>query len=490
MPKDGKTPELLAPAGGMEQLQAAIRYGADAVYLATDRFGMRARAVNFALTDLPAAVALAHAAGVRVYVTCNVLMVGADDIAVLPEYFRALQRAGVDAVILSDLGALRIARRCVPELPIHVSTQASVANAEAACMWYELGARRIVCAREMTLADIADLRAATPPDLEIEAFVHGAQCMAVSGRCLISSYLTNRSGNKGHCTQPCRWNYALEEEKRPGEYFPVEEDGQSTFIMNAKDLNMLAHVRELTAAGVTSLKIEGRNKKAFYVASVVNAYRRVIDGADSADVASELDTVSHRPYSTGFYFGDPQQACDYDGYEQSCLHVADVVACEPTSSPASPLAFESDFAAASAFACGSLSASACDSASVPEGESARVPSVEPAARENASFSFVVCCRNRFAEGDKLEVLVPGRNALEVEVRNLAWLPEPEEGRASSSDFTSTPNFAPDPIPIPVPVANRSCARYRFVAEGDASLLACVKPGCFLRSRTPRRSSRH
>ena len=180
----------------------------------------------------------------------------------------------------------------------------------------------------MSLEEIAHMRADTPPELEIEAFVHGAQCMAVSGRCLISSYLTGRSGNKGNCTQPCRWNYALEEEKRPGEFFPVEEDAHGTFIMNAKDLNMLAYVRELAAAGVSSLKIEGRNKKAFYVATVVNAYRRVIDGASPAEVAPELETVSHRPYSTGFYFGEASQAPYYDGYEQTCLHAADVLACD------------------------------------------------------------------------------------------------------------------------------------------------------------------
>lgn len=494
MPKDRRVPELLAPAGGMEQLQAAIRYGADAVYLATDRFGMRARAANFTLDELPVAVALAHAADVQVHVTCNVLMVGADDIAALPAYFQALQHAGVDAVILSDLGALRIARRCAPNLSIHVSTQASVANAEAACMWYELGARRIVCAREMTLADIAALRAATPSDLEIEAFVHGAQCMAVSGRCLISSYLTNRSGNKGHCTQPCRWNYALEEEKRPGEYFPVEEDERGTFIMNAKDLNMLAHVRELVDAGVSSLKIEGRNKKAFYVASVVNAYRRVLDGADAADVALELETVSHRPYSTGFYFGEPQQACDYDGYEQSCLHVADVVACEPASDP--------DPSAAPA------SVSAFDSVSS--------LGVEPLPQGEAEFAIVARCRNRFAEGDRLEVLLPGCSALEVEVKNLAWLPDPEEDKSrrasesvpsvaqvaasgcasdpasASSSALAAPSLAPAcvPAPVPVPVANRSCALYRFVVKGDASLLSLIEPGYFLRVRTPRRSSRH
>ena len=422
--------ELLAPAGGMEQLRAAVRYGADAVYLATDRFGMRARAANFALADVPEAVRTAHAAGVRVHVAVNALM-GADDVTALPTYFEALEAAGVDAVIVGDLGAASLAVRHAPHVALHVSTQASVANAEAARVWHGLGARRVVCAREMSLEEIARLRADAPADLELEAFVHGAQCMAVSGRCLISSYLTGRSGNKGACTQPCRWNYTLEEEKRPGEHFPVEEDGRGTFIMKAKDLNMLAHVQALAEAGVDALKIEGRNKKAFYVATVVNAYRRVLGGADAAALADELDTVSHRPYSTGFYFGEAEQAADYDGYEQTCLHVADVQACEP---------------------CGSAA-----------GGSAA-----------GGWRVVVRCRNRFAEGDQLEVLVPGRDACAVTVRDLAWLPEPDEDDAH-------------PAPCPVPVANRSCARYRFSLDAESGPL---EPGWFLRRRAFRRSARH
>ncbi len=436
MPDDVQTraPELLAPAGGREQLHAAIRYGADAVYLATENFGMRARAANFALADLLDVVRVAHAAGVRVYVAANVLM-NTDDLAALPAYFEALEEAGVDAAIVGDLGAARLLARHAPHVALHVSTQASVANAEAAHVWHDLGAQRVVCAREMSLAEIARMRADMPSDMQLEAFVHGAMCMAVSGRCLISSYLTGRSGNKGHCTQPCRWNYVLEEEKRPGEYFPVEEDGRGSFIMNAKDLNMLAHVHELVAAGVDALKIEGRNKKAFYVATVVNAYRRVLDGTDATALATELETVSHRPYSTGFYFGEAQQAPDYDGYEQTCLHVADVMACE------------------------SISA---------EGASMR-------------FEVTVLCRNRFAEGDRLEVLAPGRDAFEVVVRNLTWLPEPEEDD-------------PCPSPCSVPVANRSRAQYRFTVEGCEKPFeggeAPLEPGWFLRKREHRRSARH
>ena len=406
--------ELLAPAGGMEQLRAAVAFGADAVYLAADRFGMRARAANFALDEIPAAVAYAHEHGVKVHVTCNILM-HPDDIDGLPAFFRSLDAAGVDAFIIGDLGAFAVAGEVAPRVERHVSTQASVANGAAARVWHSLGASRVVCAREMSLADIARLRQDAPPELEIEAFAHGAMCMAVSGRCLISTHLTGRSGNQGHCTQPCRWSYTLEEEKRPGVHFPVEEDARGTFIMNAQDLNMLEHLAELAAAGVDAIKIEGRNKKAFYVASVVAAYRRVLDGEDPAAVAPELYDVSHRPYGTGFYFGAAEQAVDYDGYEQECLHAADV------------LASDSGYA-------------------------------------------TVLCRNRFAEGDQLELLAPHEPVRTVEVRNLCWLPDP-----TAAD--------PNPAPQPVPVANRASCRYRFQAD------AALPEGSFLRLRQFRRSSR-
>lgn len=424
--------ELLAPAGGFEQLDAAIRFGADAVYLAADRFGMRARASNFSLDDLPRAVERAHAAGVAVHVACNITM-GEDDIAALPAYLEAVAAAGADALIVGDLGAMRLARRYAPNVAMHVSTQASVMNAEAALAYRELGASRIVCAREMSLVDIARMRKALPDDLEIEAFVHGAMCMALSGRCLISSYLTGRSGNRGHCTQPCRWSYALEEEKRPGEYFPIEEDGRGTFIMNAKDMNMIRHVQELADAGVASIKIEGRNKKAFYVATVVGAYRRVIDGEDPADVAFELETISHRPYGTGFYFGEADQAPAFDGYEQECLHAADVLSCAPD---------------------------AFDAAANSEGEHA--------------LFLEARCRNRFEEGESLEILRPHAPVVCVTVRDLVWLPDPTDDE-------------PTPEAVPVAVANRSSNRYRFRAEG---LEEPVEAGGFLRVRRYRRSARH
>ena len=365
---------------------------------------------------------------------------------------------------------------------------------------HSLGASRVVCAREMSLADIARLRQDAPPDLEIEAFAHGAMCMAVSGRCLISSYLTGRSGNKGHCTQPCRWSYQLgaaspaatrpdepaggdlgrpspasvvelpqsenaigiqgglksaptefaagrpvefllEEEKRPGEFFPIEEDDRGTFIMNAKDLNMLAHLQTLADAGVDSIKIEGRNKKAFYVATVVGAYRRVLDGEPPDEVADELLAVSHRPYGTGFYFSEAEQAPAYDGYEQETMHIADVVAGDP-------------------------------------------------------HHLYLLCRNRFAEGDELEVLAPHEPSRRLIVRDLHWLntfgPDnhDEDAPATVEEALTRATTADWEAAA---VANRSCNLYRILVEGGAcggAPAAHVPEGSFLRKRTFRRSARH
>ena len=491
--------ELLAPAGGMEQLRAAVAFGADAVYLAAERFGVRARAANFRMDEIPAAVAFAHDHGVKVHVTCNILM-HPDDIDGLPPFFRALDAAGVDAFIIGDVGAFAVAGEVAPRVERHVSTQASVANATAARVWHSLGASRVVCAREMSLADIARLRQDAPPDLEIEAFAHGAMCMAVSGRCLISSYLTGRSGNKGHCTQPCRWSYQLdaaspaatrpdepaggdlgrpspasvvelpqsenaigiqgglksaptefaagrpvefllEEEKRPGEFFPIEEDDRGTFIMNAKDLNMLAHLQALADAGVDSIKIEGRNKKAFYVATVVGAYRRVLDGEPPDEVADELLAVSHRPYGTGFYFSEAEQAPAYDGYEQETMHIADVVAGDP-------------------------------------------------------HHLYLLCRNRFAEGDELEVLAPHEPSRRLIVRDLHWLntfgPDnhDEDAPATVEEALTRATTADWEAAA---VANRSCNLYRILVEGGAcggAPAAHVPEGSFLRKRTFRRSARH
>ena len=474
--------ELLAPAGGFSQLEAAIKFGADAVYLAADRFGMRARATNFSLSDIPSAVEIAHAAGVSVHVTCNILM-SDSDLETLPEYLQALDAAGVDALIISDLGALRLARKYAPNCEYHVSTQASVSNVQAALAWYEMGARRVVCAREMSLAEIAALKAALPADMKVETFAHGSMCMAVSGRCLISSYLTGRSGNRGHCTQPCRWMYTLEEEKRPGQHFPIEEDETGTFIMNAQDMNMLAHVREMEVAGIDSIKIEGRNKKAFYVATIVNAYRQVLDGADPADFEEELDTVSHRPYSTGFFFGPAHQSIETDGYEQTCLHVADIVACEPaggagvvaTATAAAGAAVGT--AAAGAPAASAAGTSAADAAAAGAGAGIATDDASDAAsrsagtRDDAAGKWLITavCHNRFAEGDALEALVPHIPPVHVTVSQLTWISE---------------NAAGEPMPVSVEVANRAMARYTFLSDVP------LEPGGFLRLREHRVTSRY
>ena len=451
--------ELLAPAGGFSQLEAAIAFGADAVYLAADRFGMRARATNFSLSDIPRAVEIAHAQGVSVHVTCNILM-SDSDLQILPDYLAALDAAGVDALIISDLGALRLARQYAPHCEYHVSTQASVSNVQAALAWYEMGARRVVCAREMSLAEIAAMKAALPSDMKVETFAHGSMCMAVSGRCLISSYLTGRSGNKGHCTQPCRWMYTLEEEKRPGQHFPIEEDETGTFIMNAQDMNMLAHVHEMQAAGIDSIKIEGRNKKAFYVATIVNAYRQVLDGANAADFADELETVSHRPYSTGFFFGPAHQSVTSDGYEQTCLHVADIVGCEPVYGGGETFGSEA--------AGGEAAAPEAAGGEAPgtEAPGAKAPGTE--ARPTA-WCITATCHNRFEQGCELEALVPHIPPVHVTVQQLRWIDQTATG---------------DPLPRPVEVANRAMARYTFLCDTP------LEPGGFLRLREHRVTSRY
>lgn len=311
-----KKAELLAPAGGREQLEYALHFGADAVYVGGPSFGLRTRADNFSLEELADAVKLVHERGKRIYVTLNALMHEQDRVPLI-EFIEYLAGLEVDAVIVSDLGVLRLVRTHAPELKIHVSTQASVTNADSALMWHELGAERIVLAREVSIAEIREMRKLLPAELELECFVHGAMCMAHSGRCLISNYLTNRDANRGSCTQPCRWNYVLMEETRPGRYLPVVEDEQGTYIMDSKDLKMLEHLDELIDAGVNSLKIEGRVKGAFYVATVVNAYAKVLKGGDPAYYASELETVSHRPYSTGFFFGPAEQTYDDARYYQT-----------------------------------------------------------------------------------------------------------------------------------------------------------------------------
>ncbi len=396
---DRRPIELLAPAGGREQLRYALYFGADAVYLACDKFGLRSRAGNFSLEELPGAIALAHQYGAKVHVTCNAFAHDVD-LEELPSYIEAIRDAQADAVIVSDLGVLSVVQQVAPELTVHVSTQASVSNAAAAMMWYRLGARRIVCAREMSCDEIAAMRRAIPDDLEIEVFVHGAMCMAISGRCLISDFMTGRAANKGECVQPCRWEYRLKEPSRPDQEFGIEEDEIGTYLMNSKDLNMLSHLQDLRRAGVDSIKIEGRVKKAFYVATVVNAYRHVLDGEDPALWEKELDTISHRPYSTGFFFGSAEQSTDADMYQQLYDWVGEVVCAAPVTARTS---FDNS--------------SVCGDEALQDAFLNKEEQTGDSAR--GMWRVWAKCRNRFYQGDKLEVLSPHEPIREIEVCDLA-----------------------------------------------------------------------
>lgn len=324
-------PELLSPAGDMERLRMALHYGADAVYLAGREFGMRSSVVSFDDAALRLAVNTAHSAGAALYVTCNTLP-REDELERLPDYLRFLQEIGVDALIIADLGVLRMAERYAPRLARHVSTQFGVINSATANALYDLGADTVVLARETPLEDIRRIRRDTPKELKLEAFVHGAMCVSFSGRCLLSNYLTGRDANRGQCAQPCRWKYHLVEETRPGQYFEISEDG-GTYIMNSRDMCMIEHLPELIDAGISSFKIEGRMKSAYYTAVITNAYRHALDAAisgQSLDPAwiSETEKVSHRPYSTGFYFCDPGQHVDSIGRSSERKFVAVVESCD------------------------------------------------------------------------------------------------------------------------------------------------------------------
>ncbi len=325
--------ELLAPAGDMERLEMAVAYGADAVYLAGTTFGMRSFAGNFTPEELKRAVALCHKKGVRVHVTCNT-MPRNDEVARLPEWLTYLDQVGVDAVILADVGVMALAGKYAPHVQRHISTQASIVNYETARAWHDLGADRVILARELSLDEIREIRDKTPPELELEAFAHGAMCVSYSGRCLLSNYMTGRDSNRGACAQPCRYKYALMEEKRPGEYFPVYEDEKGTYIMNSRDMCTIDHVAELMDAGLDSLKLEGRAKSAYYAAIVTGAYRHAIDAALAGQPLDpvwrdEVEHISHRHYSTGFYFGQPGQFTQDSRYIRDWQIVAKVRSCTP-----------------------------------------------------------------------------------------------------------------------------------------------------------------
>ena len=324
--------ELLSPAGDFERLQMAVLYGADAVYLAGTDFGMRSFAGNFTPEELPKAVEFAHSHGVKVHVTVNT-MPRNNEIVDLPAYLERLDDAGVDALIVADLGAFTLAGKYAPHCQRHISTQQSIANYECARAWYDLGAQRVVLARELNLDEIREIRAKTPKELEIETFGHGAMCVSYSGRCLLSNYMTGRDSNRGACAQPCRYQYALMEEKRPGEYFPVYEDEKGTYILNSRDMCMIDHLDDLMDAGVDCIKIEGRAKSAYYAAIVTGAYRHVIDDLTAGRPIdpvwrNEVDKVSHRIYSTGFYYGYPGQYTENSRYLREWQVAAIVESCD------------------------------------------------------------------------------------------------------------------------------------------------------------------
>ena len=494
--------ELLAPAGGMEQLECAVHFGADAVYLAGKRFGMRRRASNFDDAGIASAVKFAHEHGVKVFVTANTLMKDGD-VAALPDFFAMLQNAGVDAAIVSDMGALSICKRTAPKLELHLSTQASCMNAEAAKAYYDLGVSRVVVAREMSLSDIARMRESIPDDLEIEAFVHGAMCMAYSGRCLMSDYMVSpsRGANNGHCAQPCRWKYTVVEETRPGEPFSVIEEDGGSFIMSSTDMNMLSHVRELSEAGVDSIKIEGRAKGAYYVASAVNAYRHVLDGEPADAWQAELETTSHRPYSTGFYFGTPGQNQGVKEYARDYQMVARVVSCGKNApslaaggqvDASSPAAGEAAGNVSRPFpqavVANQADAPGCYAAEIqswPEsGIAARRQAIasdpyaekkgcvslsfidELAASPAQAYRAVVMCRNRFFEGETLEVLSPGRGVFTIQPTRLVWhaaddaSPDDVERRREGVLAGADPRVVGGTL-CAVNVANRTMETYSF-----------------------------
>ena len=361
--------ELLCPAGDAEQLKMSVLYGADAVYLAGTSFGMRSFAGNFSPEELPKAVEFAHHHGVKVHVTVNT-MPRNEEAANLPAYLEQLESAKVDALILADLGAFTLAGKYAPHCQRHISTQQSISNYACAQAWYDLGAQRVVLARELSLEEIRTIRQKVSPELEIETFGHGAMCVSYSGRCLLSNYMTGRDSNRGACAQPCRYQYALVEEKRPGEYFPVFEDEKGTYILNSRDMCTIDHLKELMEAGIDCIKIEGRAKSPYYAAIVSGAYRHCIDnvfaGQDVDPVwRDEVEHVSHRLYSTGFYFGFPGQYTDNSRYIRDWQICAIVESCDET-------------------------------------------------------GLAVCSlRNKFHEGDALEVVGPNLRPFQIQAANMA-----------------------------------------------------------------------
>ena len=310
-----KKPELLVPAGSPEVLRVAVVYGADAVYIGGDAFGLRAKAKNFSAEEIREGLAFAHARGVKVYITANILAHN-EDLSGVRAYFEELKEIGPDALIISDPGIFSIAKEVCPEIEIHISTQANNTNYATFLFWHRLGAKRVVSARELSLAELREIRANIPKELEIETFLHGSMCISYSGRCLLSNYLAGRDANRGECTHPCRWKYAVMEETRPGEYFPVYENERGTYLFNSKDLCMIEYLPELMEAGIDSFKIEGRMKTALYVATVARTYRRAIDDYLESEeryrinlpwYQEQIRSCTTRPFTTGFFFGKPSE---------------------------------------------------------------------------------------------------------------------------------------------------------------------------------------
>lgn len=336
-----KLPELLSPAGDLTRLKAVVDFGADAVYLAGEEFGMRTAATNFGEADLKAGIEYAHSHGVKVHVACNTIPHNSE-MPRLPAFLEQLNSLGVDAVIAADLGTMQLVKKYAPNCDLHISVQSGICNYETARAFYDLGAKRVVLSRELSLDEIAEIRAKTSPDLELETFAHGAMCVSFSARCLLSSYMTGRDSNRGDCAQSCRWSYSLMEEKRPGQYFDITETDKGTYILNANDMCMAEHLDKMISSGICSLKLEGRAKSHYYAAVVTNAYRGALDSFKNQPnnwecppwVTEELNKISHRTYSTGFYFGTPENAQTYenagyvrdysvaaivDGYENGCI---------------------------------------------------------------------------------------------------------------------------------------------------------------------------
>ena len=373
--------ELLSPCGDFERLKLALKFGADAVYLAGEMFGMRTNPSNFSADELKKAVELAHSLGKKVYLTCNTLPRN-EEIEKLPEFLKYAQDIGIDAFIIADIGVMSLAKKYAPNVDIHMSTQVGIVNYQTANALYEMGASRIVTARELSLDEIKTIRDKTPNDLEIEVFVHGAMCMSFSGRCILSDYMTHRDANRGDCAQPCRWKYHLVEETRPGQYFPINEEKNGTYIFNSRDLCMIEHIPELVDAGVDSFKIEGRAKSEYYTAIVTYAYRNAIDEylknptddfKPSQWIPDEMEKMSHREYTTGFNFGPIKngQVTDTGGYIRNW----DVCALY---------------------------------------------------KDYSNGRLIVSQRNRFFEGDELEVVEPGKKPYKLVVEDLYNLDDDEK----------------------------------------------------------------